>query len=83
MRLALIGAAAFVAIAFVDSAQAQTAVEDLGYRAQFYSNASGQNQRLGPLTDDSRVGQTRDAMTLQQANEPNRYRYHGGPKSND
>jgi hypothetical protein len=81
MRLALIGAMAVVAISFVDAAQAQTAVEDPGYRAQFYSSASGQNQGLGPLTDDSRVRQTRDAMT--QANEPNRYRYHGGPKSND
>jgi len=83
MRLALIGAIAVVAITFVDSAQAQTAVEDPGYRARFYSNASGQNQGLGPLTDDSRVRQTTDAMTLQQANEPSRYRYHGGPKSND
>jgi hypothetical protein len=82
MRLTLIGAIAVVAIAFADSAQAQTA-EDLGYRAQFYSSANGRNQGLGPLTDDSRFWQTRNAMTQHQANEPDRYHYHGGPKSND
>ena len=82
MRLALIGAVAVVAIAFADSAQAQTA-EDLGYRVQFYSNVNGRNQGVGPLTDDSRVWQAGNAMTLLHVNEPDRYHYHGGPKSND
>lgn len=82
MRLALIGAMAAVAIAFAESAQAQTA-EDLGYRVQFYSSANGRNQGLGPPADDSRIWQTRNAMTQHHANEPDRYHYHGGPKSND
>lgn len=67
MKLALIGAVAVVAAAFANSAEARMAVEYASYRTQFYSDTNGQY---------------RPAL-LHHANEPDRYRYHGGPKSND
>jgi hypothetical protein len=74
----------FGAAAFANSAQAQIVVEDPGYRAQFYSGANGQYPGPGnPHTDDRRDWQSGNAMMLHHANEPDRYRYHGGPKSND
>jgi hypothetical protein len=84
MKLALIVAIAGVAAAFANSAQAQIAVEDSSYRAQFYSNTDGQNPEPRNLyADDSRDWRSGNAMMLHHANEPDRYRYHGGPKSND
>ena len=78
MKFALIGATAVAAAAFVTPALAQAVISDPGYCAQFYPNANCQN--LGPgnpytYRDDP-------AMETQTA-EPNAYRYHGGPKSND
>jgi hypothetical protein len=67
MKLALIGTIAVVAAAFANFAEARTVVEDAAYRTQFYSETSGQYH----------------PALLHHANEPDRYRYHGGPKSND
>ena len=81
MKLASIGAAAIVAAAFANSAQAQIAVEGPGYRAQFNSVANGQYPESGnPYSRDWQRGY---ADTLRDANGSDRYRYHGGPKSND
>jgi hypothetical protein len=83
MKLALIGVVAVVAAAFATPVLAQ---EDPGYRAQFYSNANGQNLDPGnPHADGNyyRGWQSGNTMLLHHANEPDRYRYHGGPKSND
>jgi hypothetical protein len=86
MKRALIGAIAAVGAAFATPVLAQAVIEDPGYRAQFYSNANGQN--LGPGNPHTDGGYYRDwrrgsAMMLNHANQPDRYRYHGGPKSND
>jgi hypothetical protein len=82
MKFALIGAAAVAAAAFATPALAQAVIEDPGYCAQFYPNANCQN--LGPGNPYTDGGYYRDdpAMAAQTA-EPNAYRYHGGPKSND
>jgi hypothetical protein len=85
MKLALIGIVS-VAAAFAAPALAQAAIENSGYRAQLYVSANRQD--LGPadpLADGSysRDWQSGNAMMLHQANEAARYRYHGGPKSND
>jgi hypothetical protein len=42
-------------------------VENAAYRTQFYSDTNGQYH----------------PALLHHSNEPDRYRYHGGPKSND
>jgi hypothetical protein len=84
MKPALIGAIAVVAAAFATPALAQAVVEDPGYCAQFYPNANCQELGPGnPYTDGGYYRQNRNAMTLQHAAEPDEYRYHGGPKSND
>jgi hypothetical protein len=86
MKLALIGAAAIAAAAFATPALAQQVIEAPGYCAQFYPNANCQNLGAGnPYTDggyyrDWRQG---NVMMSHQAAEPEAYRYHGGPKSND
>jgi len=82
MKFALIGATAVVAAAFATPAMAQAVIEDPGYCAQFYPNANCQN--LGPGNPYTNGGYYRDdpAMETQTA-EPNAYRYHGGPKSDD
>jgi hypothetical protein len=67
MKLALIGAIALVAAALENCAEAHTAVEDASYRTQFYSETNGQYH----------------PVLLHHASEPDRHRYHGGPKSND
>ena len=52
MKLALIGAAAVAAAAFVSPAMAQGVISDPGYCAQFYPNANCQNLGAGnPYTD--------------------------------
>jgi hypothetical protein len=86
MKLALIGVVGVVAAAFATPALAQAAIEDSGYRAQLYVSANRQN--LGPVdphADGSyyRDWQSGNAMMLHHADEAARYRYHGGPKSND
>jgi hypothetical protein len=86
MKSALIGAAAVAAAAFATPALAQAVIEDPGYCAQFYPNANCQN--LGPDNPYTNGGyyrgwQNGNAMMLHQAAEPDAYRYHGGPKSND
>jgi hypothetical protein len=84
MKLALIGAVAAIAAAFATAALAQAVTEDHDYRVQFHSDANGQTLGSGnPHTDDSRDLQSGTAMMLHHAYEPDRYRYHGGPKSND
>jgi hypothetical protein len=84
MKPALIGAIAVVAAAFATPALAQAVVEDPGYCAQFYPNSNCQELGPGnPYTDGGYYRQNRHAMTLQHAAEPDEYRYHGGPKSND
>jgi hypothetical protein len=83
MKSSLIGAAVVAAVAFVTPALAQTVIEDPGYCAQFYPNANCQN--LGPGNPYTNGGywQNGNAMMMRQAAEPDAYRYHGGPKSND
>jgi hypothetical protein len=86
MKSALIGAAAVAAAAFATPALAQAVIEDPGYCAQFYPNANCQN--LGPNNPYTNGGyyrgwQNGNAMMLHQPAEPDAYRYHGGPKSND
>jgi hypothetical protein len=79
MRLALMGAIAAVAGTFATAALAQAVSHEPLYRSQFYSPGSG-----NPYIDDGRRNwQSGYAMLLHHAYEPDRYRYHGGPKSND
>jgi hypothetical protein len=89
MKLALIGAAAIAAAAFASPALAQPVVEDPGYCAQFYPDANCQN--LGPANPYTDGGYYRDSQNgyamlshhAMESAEPDAYRYHGGPKSND
>jgi hypothetical protein len=85
MKLALIGAAAVAAAAFATPVLAQAAIEDPGYCAQFYPDANCQNLGPGnPYTDGSyRDWRNGNAPMSLHADEPDAYRYHGGPKSND
>jgi hypothetical protein len=89
MKLALIGAAAIAAAAFATPALAQAVIDESGYCAQFYPNANCQNLGSGnPYTDGGyyRDWQNGNAMMPGHAvqwSEPDAYRYHGGPKSND
>jgi hypothetical protein len=84
MKLALTGAVAALAVTFATAALAQTVTEGPGYRAPFYSDAYGQTLGSGkPHTDDGRDWQSGNAMMLHHAYDSDRYRYHGGPKSND
>jgi hypothetical protein len=84
MKPASIGAVAIVAAAFVNSVPPQIAVEGPGERAQFNSVANSQYSVPGNLyTDDGRDWQRGNANMLHDANGSDRYRYHGGPKSND
>jgi hypothetical protein len=84
MKFALIGATAVAAAAFVTPALAQAVISDPGYCAQFYPNANCQN--LGPGNPYTDGGYYRDGNWQNgnaQTAEPDAYRYHGGPKSND
>ena len=83
MKLALIGAAAVAAAALASPALAQAVIDDPGYCAPYYPNANCQN--LGPGNPHTLGGSYNDgyAMVLGHATEPDAYRYHGGPKSND
>jgi hypothetical protein len=86
MKSALMGAAAIAAAAFATPVLAQAVIEDPGYCAQFYPNANCQNLAAGnPYTDGGYYRDwQRDNVTIsQQTAEPDAYRYHGGPKSND
>jgi len=86
IKPALIGAAAVAAAAFATPALAQTIIEDPGYCAQFYPDANCQNLGPGNPYDDGgnyRNWQNGYAIMSHQAAEPDAYRYHGGPKSND
>jgi hypothetical protein len=84
MKLALMGAVAIVTVTFATAALAQAVTEQPRYRAQFYSDANGQI----PGSGNAHIGggcdwQSGNAVMLHHAYEPDRYRYHGGPKSND
>lgn len=85
MKSALIGAVVVAASAFVNPALAEAVIGDPGYRAQFDTNANGQN--LGSRNPYSDGGYYRDAkgnaVVLHHGGETDRYRYHGGPKLND
>jgi hypothetical protein len=89
MKFALIGAAAVAAAAFASPALAQAVIEDPGYCAQFHPNDNCKN--LGPentYTDgnafhDWRIGNAMMTGFAPQSTDPDAYRYHGGPKSND
>ena len=86
MKLALIGAAAVAAAAFATPVLAQAVIEDPGYCAQFYPNANCQNLGPGNPYTDGGSWRNGNAMVLghvAQSSEPEAYRYHGGPKSND
>jgi hypothetical protein len=84
MKLALIGAVAAVTATFATGALAQAITEGPGYRAQFYSDANGQTLGSGnPHINDGCEWRSGNAVMLHHAYEPDRYRYHGGPKSND
>ncbi|MEH2470775.1 hypothetical protein V1281_008037 [Nitrobacteraceae bacterium AZCC 2161] len=89
MKIVLIGAAAVAAAAFATPALAQAVIEDPGYCAQFDPNVNCHNPGPGnPYTDGGyyRDWQNGNAMMpghAVQSPEPDAYRYHGGPKSND
>jgi hypothetical protein len=86
MKFALIGAAAVAAAAFATPVLAQAVIEDPGYCAQFYPDANCQNLGPGnPYTDGDfrRNGNTMVLRYATRSTEPEAYRYHGGPKSND
>ena len=86
MKLALIGAAAVAAAAFATPVLAQAVIEDPGYCAQFYPDANCQNLGPGNPYTDGDFRRNESAMVLRHATqltEPEAYRYHGGPKSND
>jgi hypothetical protein len=73
MKLALIGAAAVAAAAFVTPALAQTNTSNPTYCAQFFPNA-----RCKAYRNDN----WQNGMAMQTIDN-NGYRYHGGPKNND
>jgi O-antigen ligase len=73
MKLALFGAAAVAAAAFVTPALAQTITSTQRDCAQFFANASCKTYR----SNDWQNG-----MAMQTVDN-NAYRYHGGPKYND
>ena len=73
MKLALIGAAAVAAAAFVTPALAQTITSSPSYCAQFFPNASCKTYH----NDNWQNGMATQTV------DNNEYRYHGGPKSND
>ena len=86
MRIALIGVAAVAAAAFATPAMAQAVIEEPGYCAQFYPGANCQN--LGPGNPYTEGGYWRNGNAMMlghvtESAEPEPYRYHGGPKSND
>jgi len=83
MKLALMGAVAALTATFATAAVAQAVTEGPCYRAQFYSDANGQALGSGNQHAYDRYWQRGDAMVRHDADEPDRYRYHGGPKSND
>lgn len=84
MKLVLTGAVAALAATFATAVLAQTVTEGPGYRAKFYADANGQVLESGKLhTGDGRDWQSGNAMMRHHAYEPDQYRYHGGPKSND
>ena len=82
MKFALIGAAAIAAAGFATPVLAQAVIEDPGYCAQFYPNANCQNFGPGNPYTDGRYYHNDPTMAAPTA-EPDAYRYHGGPKSND
>jgi hypothetical protein len=85
MKLALFGAAAVAAAAFVTPALAQAIISNTSYCAQFFPNASCKNYRPGnPYADGGYFGNDtwQNGMAMQSVDN-NAYRYHGGPKYND
>jgi hypothetical protein len=86
MNLALIGAAAIAAAAFATPVLAQAVIEEPGYCTQYSPNANCQNMGQGNPYTDGGYWQKGNAVELgyaTQSAEPEAYRYHGGPKSND
>jgi len=84
MKLALFGAAAVAAAAFVTPALAQTITSNPSYCAQFFPTASCKTYGSGKLHAD--VGYYRNEWqngVSMQTVDNNVYRYHGGPKYND
>ena len=79
MKFALIGATAVAAAAFAAPALAQAVISNPGYCAQFYPDANCQNLGPGNPYTDGVYYHDDPAQTA----EPNAYRDHGGPKSND
>jgi len=78
MKIALIGAVAVAAAAFVTPALAQAVTSNPGYCAEFYPTANCQNWEPGNSSIDNR----QNGMAMQAADN-NTHRYHGGPKYND
>jgi hypothetical protein len=79
MKFDLVGAAAIAVTAFSAHVLPQADIEGPGYCAQFYLNANCQNGGPGEPYTDGVYYHDDPAQTA----EPNAYRYHGGPKSND
>jgi hypothetical protein len=73
MKLALFGAAAIAAAAFVTPALAQTNTANRSYCAELFPNASCKTY----FNDNWQNGMTTQAV------DNNAYHYHGGPKYND
>jgi hypothetical protein len=85
MKLALFGAAAVAAAAFVTPAPAQTNTSSPSYCAQFFLNASCKTYYSGNLSTSGgyyRNDDWQNSMAMQTVDN-NAYRYHGGPKYND
>jgi hypothetical protein len=77
MKLALIGAAAVAAAAFVTPALAQAVVEDPGWCAQFYPNANCQNYGRGnPYTDGGYRHNWRNGNAMMPRHAWHRGRHH-------
>ena len=85
MKLTLIGAAAVAAAAFATPVLAQAVIEDPGHCALFHPNANCQNLGPGNPYTDGGYWRNGNAMVSDRmlSAEAGRYRYHGGPKSND
>jgi hypothetical protein len=84
MKLVLMCAVVALAATFATAVLAQTVRGDPAHRAKFYSDANSPALGLGkPHTDEGRDWRSGNAMILHHGYESDRYRYHGGPKSND
>ncbi len=74
MKNLALAASVMMLVAISGQAFARTAAPN----ARYWSEATGSSDRQAAYASDAF-----DSMMGTQANEPNAYRYHGGPKNND